>query len=99
MFEELLNRFDLFELDGPLAKQQPSGRPDGVAGQSLPPLKVHTKAIQALSRADGRCYFLPVVELPVILTPGEDGYIDAKCPKRPDFSGFPYYLVAMMEVR
>jgi hypothetical protein len=30
----------------------------------FPPLKVHTKVIQALSRADGRWYFLPVVELP-----------------------------------
>jgi ferredoxin len=70
-------------------EQQPSGRPDGVAGQSLPPLKVHTKAIQALSRADGRWYFLPVVELPVILTPGEDGYIVGECPEAPDFSGFP----------
>ena len=48
-----------------------------------------TKAIQALSRADGRWYFLPVVELPVILTPGEDGYIVAECPRRPDFSVFP----------
>ena len=37
------------------------------------PLKVHTKAIPALSRADGRWYFMPLVELPVILTPGEDG--------------------------
>ena len=72
-----------------LDDQQPSGRPDGVAGQSLPTLKVHAKAIQALSRADGRWYFLPVVELPVILTPGEDGYIVAECPRRPDFSGFP----------
>jgi hypothetical protein len=41
-----------------LDEQQPSGRPDGVAGQSLPPLKVHTKAIQALSRADGRWFCL-----------------------------------------
>jgi hypothetical protein len=64
-----------------------------------PPLKVHTKAIQALSRADSRWYFLPVVELPVILTPGEDGYIVAECPRRPDFFGFPYYLVGMMEIR
>ena len=40
-------------------------------------------------RADGRWYFLPVVERPVILTPGEDGYIVAECPRRPDFSVFP----------
>src|ERR1700736_709542 len=76
----------------PLERPRPlhqSARPDGVAGQSLPRLKVHTKAIQALSRADGRWYFLPVVELPVILTPGEDGYIVAECPRRPDFSVFP----------
>src|SRR6516225_10329347 len=65
---------DHFELDGPrLDEQEPPGRPDGVARHSLPPLKAHTKAIQALSGADARWYFLPVVELPAILTPGEDG--------------------------
>ena len=48
----------------------------------LPPLKVHTTAIQALFQADSRWYFLPVVELPAILTPGEDGYIVAECPGR-----------------
>jgi hypothetical protein len=63
------------------------------------PIIAGTKAIQALSRADGRWYFLPVVELPAISTPGEDGYIVAECPRRPDFFGFPSYLVAMMEVR
>jgi hypothetical protein len=47
------------------------------------------KAIQALSQVDSRWYFLPAVELPVILTPGEDGYIVAECPRRPDFSVFP----------
>jgi len=72
-----------------LDEQRPFGRPHGVAGQSLPLLKVHAKAIQALSQADSRWYFLPAVELPVILTPGEDGYIVAECPRRPDFSVFP----------
>jgi hypothetical protein len=57
--------------------------------KAFPPLKVHRKPIQALSRADSRWYFLPVVELPVILTPCEDGYIVAECPRRPDFSVFP----------
>ena len=43
-----------------------------------PQLKVHTKTIRALLQADSRWYFLPAVELPVILTPGEDGYIVAE---------------------
>jgi hypothetical protein len=59
------------------------------SGQSLTPLKVHTKAIQALFQADSRWYFLPAVKMPVILTPGEDGYIVAECLRRPDFSVFP----------
>jgi hypothetical protein len=33
--------------------------------------------------------FPPVVELPVNLTPGEECYIVAECPTRPDFSVSP----------
>jgi hypothetical protein len=40
------------------------------------------------------CGFLPVVELPVILIPGEDGYIVAECPRLPGFFRFSLYLVA-----
>ena len=67
MFEELLNRFVHFELDGPLAWMNNNRLASltELPVKAFPLLKVHTKAILALFQVDNRWYFLPAVALPV----------------------------------